>query len=123
MEAMRVRKARVPAGDLALHGYQDTLHAVGQRGLRQPPKVFKRLHQTADHRWAITALDEGDKAHARVAEDGRKSIDLVRYSLVFVPKLAPVKLHLLSRLGFKALHRGVSRLRGPQRVDKGFEHT
>ena len=119
-----VRKARVPARDLALHLHQQhTLHAISQCGLGQPSEVFKRLHQTADQRGAITALDERDKAHARVAEDGGKPIDLAGHAVLLILELAPVKLHLLCRPGFKALHRGVSRLRGSQGVHKGFEHT
>src|SRR5207247_3189294 len=85
----------------------------------EPSKVFKRLHQTADQCGAITALDERDKAHARVAEDGGKPVDLAGHAVLLILELAPIKLYLLSWPGFKALHRSVSRVRGTQGVDKG----
>src|SRR6266516_91154 len=118
-----IGKTGVPAGRLVLHVHQDTLHAVCQSRFGQSPKVFKGLHQTPDHCGAITALDEGHKAHARVAEDGGKSVDLARGSLLFIRELAPVKLDLFSWLGFKALDWCMSLSRGAQGMHKGFEHA
>ena len=123
MEAMRIREEGIPARDFVLHFQEHTLHAIGQRGFGESAKVFKGLHQTADHRRGITALDEGDKAHARVAEDRGKPVDLARRSVLLILKLAPIELDLFSWLGFIAHHGIVPSSRGTQGMDKGFEHT
>src|SRR5579864_2686941 len=119
-----ISKERVPARHLALHFQQQhALHAIGQGRLGKPTKVLKGLHQTADQRCRITALDEGHKAHAGVAEDGSEAVELAGRSILLVLKLPPIELHLFSRLGFIAYHRIVSCCWRTQEMDKGFEHA
>ena len=62
-------------------------------------------HQAAKQRGRIAALDKGDKAHARVAEDRCKSVEFALDPILLIGKLGPIKLHLLSGFGFIALHR------------------
>src|SRR2546423_3634713 len=118
-----IGKERVPPWDLVLHFQQHALHAVGQRGFGQPAKVLKGLHQTADHRWGITALDKGHKAHARVTEDRGEPVELVGYSLPLILELAPIELDLLARLRFVAHHRVVPTSWRTQGMHKGLEHA
>ena len=84
MEAMRIGEEGVPSRDFVLHFQEHTLHAIGQRGLGKPAKVFKGLHQTADHRRGITALHEGHKAHTRVAENRGEPVNLARRSILLI---------------------------------------
>ncbi len=115
--------AGVPAGRLVFHCQQHALHAVGQGSFWQSPKVFKGLHQAADQRPHITAFDKGDKAHARVAEDGTEAVELARHAVLLILELAPVKLHLLTGLGFIPNDGSAAASRRTQGMHKGFEHT
>ena len=84
-----IGKTRIPPGLVLLHFQQDALHAIGQRYLGQATKVLKRLHQAADERGGIATLHKGHKAHARIAQNGRKSIEFMRFSLVLRRQTRP----------------------------------
>src|ERR1700730_13022981 len=119
----KIGKARIPTRLVLLHLQQDTLHAIRQRDLRQATKVFKRLHQAADERWGVATLHKGHKAHARIAQNGDKSIEFMRFSLVLVHKLAPTKLDLLSWFGLIALNRRMASHRRSQGMNICFQDT
>jgi len=118
-----VSKTGVPARLVLLHFHQHTLHAVGEGRLRQSPKVLKRFHQATDQRLHITAFGKGDKAHARVAEDGTEAIELARDSVLLILELSPIKLDLLTGPGLIANHGSAAADWRTQRMHKGFEHT
>jgi len=118
-----VGELRMPFGGGAIHLKQHGFHAVGQHGARQSTKILTGFHEAAEHGGGITAFDEDDKAHARVAQDRRKAVELARSAVVLVVKLAPVELELIPRLGLVAQHREVTDLGRPERMDKILEDT
>ena len=118
-----IGKTRIPAGFVLHHFQQHALHAIGERDLRQATKVLKRLHQAADERRRIAAFHKGDKAHARIPQNGDKAVKFMHLALVLVDKLAPIKLDLLSWFGFIALNWRVASHRRSQRMDVFFQNT
>jgi hypothetical protein len=102
-----------------LHLQQHGFHAIGEHRLGQAPKILKGFEQTADHGRSISSFGEGHKAHPRVAQDRRKAKELMHLAVLFVDKLAPIKLHLLAWFGLKA-HDGPfphrARAPGPHQV-------
>src|SRR6266852_8715241 len=118
-----IGKARIPTRLVLLHLQQDALHAIRQRDLRQATKVFKPLHQAADERWGVATLHKGHKAHARITQNGGKSIEFMCVPLVLVHKLAPIKLDLLSWFGLIALNRFVASQCRSQGMNIFFQDT
>jgi hypothetical protein len=123
METMRIGKAGIPPGFVLHHFQQHALHAIGQRHLRQSSKVLKGLHQAANEGWSIAPLHKRDKAHARISQNRHKTVKFMRFAFVLVHKLAPIKLHLLTRLGLIALHWRMPCYCRPQGMDKFFQDT
>src|SRR5262249_22167391 len=117
-------EAGMPVGGARLHVEQHRLHAIGQHRLGQPAKIVEGLEQTADEAGGIGALDEGDKTHPRVTEDGGEAEDLLQAPLPLEEELAPVKLELLPWLRLVA-NDGVlaRRRRRSQRTDEILEDT
>src|SRR5258705_3212551 len=62
-----------------------------KKNIGEPAKVLKGLHQTADHCRGITALDDGDKAHARIAQHRRAAVELAERSRLLLLKLVTVE--------------------------------
>jgi hypothetical protein len=120
---MRIGKAGIPTGFVLDHFQQHAFHAIGKRHLCQATKVLKCLHQAADERRGIAALHKGDKAHARIPQNRHKTVKFMCFALVFVDKLAPIKLELLSGFGLIALNRRVPCHRRPQGVNMFFQDT
>jgi hypothetical protein len=121
METMRIGEARIPARLVLLHFQPHAFHAVGQSNLGQAAEVLLCFHQTTDKRGRIAAFDKSHEPHTRIAQNGRKSIKFMRFSLMLVHELAPIDLDLLSRSGLLALNRRVTSHRRPQRMHIFFQ--
>src|SRR6266700_4907864 len=104
----KVRKDGIPDWRFAIHLQKHAFHAIRERSLRQAIKIFKGGHHTANHGGGITALHEGDKAHARIAQDRDKAIELVIFAILLVMEFPPIVLHLLTWFGFIPLDRILS---------------
>src|SRR6478672_5114333 len=84
----------------------------------QSSHVLKAFHQAAKERGCITAFDEGDIPHARIAQHRGKSIQFLWDTFQLVAEFGPIKLELLARLRFIAAHRMMSLCWGSQVMDK-----
>jgi len=91
--------------------------------LVRPPKYSNASVPPADEGRGIAALHKRDKAHARISQNRHKTVKFMRFALVFVDKLAPIKLDLLSWFGLIALNRRVPGHRWPQGVNMFFQDT
>src|SRR5215469_255344 len=117
----KIRKTGVPSRLLLFHFQEHALHAIGQGRFRQAAEVLKGFHQTANKGWGIAAFDKGHKAHARIAQYRRKPVEFMHLTRVFIDKLAPIELDLLSWFGLIPLDWRMPSHLWPQWVDVFLE--